>query len=64
MIRAGHIALAATLALATPLAAQDKQIKQYENGGVYEGTFKNGLQHGKGSYTLPNGFERDESRDR
>src|SRR5690554_3659450 len=39
--------------------AQDGEIrtKQYDDGGVYEGTFKNGLQHGTGTYTLPNGYE-------
>ena len=35
----------------------DIQTKQYEDGGIYEGTFKNGLQHGSGTYTLPNGYE-------
>ncbi len=32
-------------------------VKQYDDGGVYEGTFKNGLQHGRGTYRLPNGYE-------
>ena len=31
--------------------------KQYEDGGVYEGTFKDGRQHGIGTYTLPSGYE-------
>jgi len=31
--------------------------KQYEEGGVYEGTFKDGKQHGTGTYRLPNGYE-------
>ena len=33
------------------------QTKQYEDGGFYEGTFKNGRQHGQGTYTLPSGYE-------
>ncbi len=39
--------------------AQDDVIvtKQYDDGGMYVGTFKNGLQHGTGTYTLPNGYE-------
>ena len=31
--------------------------KQYDDGGIYEGTFKNGLQDGKGTYSLPNGYK-------
>ena len=52
---------AMTLALAaTPMALAQEgtvQTKQYEDGGIYEGTFKDGLQHGTGTYTLPNGYE-------
>ena len=45
--------------MAAPLAAQtsDIVIKQYDDGGIYEGTFRNGLQHGTGTYTLPNGYQ-------
>ena len=45
--------------LATPLAAQDGQVltKEYDDGGIYEGTFQGGLQHGTGTYKLPNGYE-------
>ena len=32
------------------------QIKQYETGGIYDGEFLNGKQHGKGKYSLPNGY--------
>ena len=32
-------------------------LKQYEDGGVYEGTFKDGKQDGIGTYRLPNGYE-------
>ena len=45
---------------AAPAFAQsaDKAVtKQYDDGGVYTGTFQNGLQHGTGSYVLPNGYE-------
>ncbi|HHI69613.1 MAG TPA: 2-isopropylmalate synthase, partial [Rhodobacteraceae bacterium] len=31
--------------------------KQYDDGGIYEGTFKDGKQHGTGTYRLPNGYE-------
>lgn len=31
--------------------------KQYDDGGIYEGTFRGGLQHGTGTYRLPNGYE-------
>ena len=50
---------ALTLALSSAAFAQDGQIstKQYDDGGVYEGTFKDGLQHGTGTYRLPNGYE-------
>ena len=35
--------------------AQD-QVKQYDEGSVYEGSFKNGLRNGIGKYTMPDGF--------
>lgn len=50
------ISVALTSALASPARAQ-VSTKQYDDGGVYEGTFKNGLQHGTGTYRLPNGYE-------
>ena len=31
-------------------------IQQYDNGGIYEGEFRNGVQHGQGTYRLPNGY--------
>ena len=37
--------------------ASDIQIKQYSNGGIYEGEFLNGKQHGKGKYTSADGYE-------
>ena len=40
--------------LPNPLAAQTVETKQYDDGGVYEGSFLNGKQHGIGTYTLPN----------
>jgi hypothetical protein len=55
-----HRAIAFCLALLPlPLAAQDAQVltKQYDDGGVYEGTFRGGVQHGIGTYKLPNGYE-------
>ena len=50
--------LAAVLMLLAGTGAADAQVvtKQYDDGGVYEGTFRNGLQHGQGSYALPNGY--------
>ena len=41
------------------LMAQTEQVltTQDDIGGVYEGTFRGGLQHGTGTYTLPNGYE-------
>ena len=37
------------------ILAQD-QVKQYDEGSVYEGSFKNGLRNGLGKYTMPDGF--------
>ncbi len=54
-------ALGLGLAAAAPFAAfaqSDAVVtKQYEDGGVYEGTYKDGKQHGQGTYRLPNGYE-------
>ena len=51
--------LTAALCAAGMVQAQDGDVltKQYDDGGIYEGTFKNGLQHGTGTYALPNGYE-------
>ena len=37
-------------------ASAQNQTKQYDEGSVYEGEFKNGLRHGQGKYTMPDGF--------
>ena len=60
MIRFGTFtALTTVLTLTTAAWAQDSQpiTTQDEIGGIYEGAFKGGLQHGIGTYTLPNGYE-------
>ena len=51
--------LIGALALAAMAGAADAQVitKEYDDGGVYEGTFRNGRQHGQGAYTLPNGYQ-------
>ena len=59
-MRNASLALIMSLAMgALPLGAQttDVQTKQYDDGGFYEGTFKDGMQHGLGTYRLPNGYE-------
>ena len=45
-----------TLQQARALSADQVITKQYDDGGVYKGMFKDGLQDGQGSYTLPNGY--------
>ncbi|TAG18822.1 MAG: 2-isopropylmalate synthase, partial [Rhodobacterales bacterium] len=47
------------LLAATPAFPQDGEVltKQYDDGSVYEGAFKDGRQHGTGTYRLPSGFE-------
>ena len=54
--RIGLSALALALALGAAAMAQDVVTKQYDDGSVYEGTFRNGRQDGTGTYTLPNGY--------
>ena len=57
ILRAGLLVLALA---AGPAAAQtDGSVisKQYDDGSVYEGTFKDGRQDGTGTYRLPNGYE-------
>ncbi|MDC1468871.1 2-isopropylmalate synthase, partial [Planktomarina temperata] len=50
-----HLLLVTTALLWSSLAQAQTatiQSKQYEDGGYYEGTFKNGRQHGQGTYSL------------
>ncbi|MCB1408969.1 MAG: 2-isopropylmalate synthase, partial [Rhodobacteraceae bacterium] len=55
------IALGLGACLAFPALGQEGLseviTRQYDDGGIYEGTFLDGLQHGQGTYRLPNGFE-------
>ena len=53
------LATVVAISLAGALNAQSSEVMvtQDDIGGVYEGTFRNGLQHGTGTYTLPNGYE-------
>lgn len=51
VIAAVALGLAAGAAL-----AQDNMRKEYDDGSVYEGSFRNGVQHGHGIYTKPNGY--------
>ena len=54
------LTLIAALATMTNVAfAQETEVgsKQFDNGGVYEGSFRNGLQHGTGTFRMPNGYE-------
>ena len=58
-LRTLMLAAALTPLMFAAAFAQNTQVlsKQYDDGGVYEGTFKDGLQHGTGTYTLPNGYQ-------
>jgi hypothetical protein len=51
--------LLTALAAGPSLAQSDGEVvtKTYDDGSIYEGTFKNGRQDGKGTYKLPNGYE-------
>ena len=52
------LGLVAALAAGSLWAQSEDEVltTQDEIGGVYQGTFRNGLQHGTGTYTLPNGY--------
>lgn len=58
MTAARRITAAAVLGLLAGASTAGAQVvsKQYDDGGVYEGTFRNGRQHGQGSYELPGGY--------
>ena len=56
-MKAAFLACAMLLAGAGTAGAQGVVTKQYDDGGVYEGTFRNGRQHGRGTYRLPSGYE-------
>ena len=49
------------LAMATSAVAQssdtDTATKEYDSGAVYQGQFKDGKQHGQGTYTAPDGYQ-------
>ena len=57
----GHLislVLGTVLITASPaVLAADIQLKQYSNGGIYEGEFLDGKQHGFGKYTSADGYE-------
>ena len=42
----------------TSNADNNNQIKQYESGGIYEGQFLEGKQHGKGTYISIDGQKK------
>ena len=51
------ITLKALMFIATPIWAEGEVLlKQYDDGSVYQGTFKNGVRHGFATYTSPDGF--------
>ena len=56
MKRAIGMGVLAVLLSTGSTVAQEVITKQYDDGGVYEGTFKDGKQHGTGTYRLPNGY--------
>ena len=56
-MKAAIFACALVIAGAGTAGAQAVVTKQYDDGGVYEGTFRNGKQHGRGTYRLPSGYE-------
>ena len=56
-MKAAMFACAMVLAGVGMAAAQGVVTKQYDDGGVYEGTFRGGKQHGRGTYRLPSGYE-------
>ena len=59
----GHVlasaafAAVAALAAAPAIAQSNVQTKQYDSGDVYEGEFKDGRQHGQGTFRRPDGFQ-------
>ena len=51
------ITLKALALTATPIWAENEVIlKQYDDGSVYQGTFRDGIRHGIASYISSNGF--------
>jgi len=61
MLRPPAFVFCATIAIlgvcVSPAFAEGEfRTKQYEEGGIYEGMFKDGVRHGTGTYTLPDGF--------
>ena len=57
-LKAGAIGPLLAVSLLNPAFSQDIQTKQYDDGGIYEGAFKDGKQHGKGTYISKEGQSR------
>ena len=59
VVRMGVLVLALAAAPTLVFAQTEGEViaKQYDDGSVYEGTFKDGRQDGTGTYRLPNGYE-------
>ena len=59
MMRQLAAGLLGTVAIAGVALAQSEGTakKEYDSGAVYEGQFKDGKQHGEGTYTAPDGYE-------
>ena len=55
--RAACLAAVFSAAFCSIAAAQEVISKQYDDGSIYEGTFKDGRQDGTGTYKLANGYE-------
>ena len=59
LVRGTGAARVVALSTQGAIAQSDGEVltKQYDDGGIYEGTFREGKQHGQGTYRLPNGYE-------
>ncbi|MEM7423375.1 MAG: 2-isopropylmalate synthase, partial [Pseudomonadota bacterium] len=51
------VAVALTGVAAAQSDNTETATKEYDSGAVYEGQFKDGKQHGQGTYTAPDGYE-------
>ena len=57
LARLGAVAILVAGSANAQTTGGETTTKEYDSGAVYEGQFKDGKQHGQGTYTAPDGYQ-------